>query len=447
MAANPTTDVEEISSDEEVLRLLESFVRSRLGSETTIEGFSRVSTGRSRQNWLFDAVWDHEGTSRREPLIVRRDPLGGLIETDRATEFAMLRALEATPIPTPQALWLDAKGEELGRPCLVMVRIDGTCDYYALNGRSSLIDRVDLARRLCALLVDVHAVDWRDIGLGEHFADPGPAASLVALNEWEAVLQRDQSEPYPELVLGGQWLRSHAPRSPRTVLVHADFKVGNVLLNDDGQIVALLDWELAHLGDPHEDLGWVTQPLRTKEHYINGSWEREELLGYYENVSGHTVDRHAVSWWNAFATYKTAVMQVSGLRAYLEGRSDEHYQPSAPVLNAVLFATMHESSEVGLQSQARELAQRMTTTFDSEAFLAWDTDATMGLLREFSSLSTNDLPNVDGDEAANRHVRGLLVELLGGLPPNELGDLARRTISLHLLDRVARNPALARRKK
>ncbi len=132
---------------------------------------------------------------------------------------------------------------------------------------------------------------------------------------------------------------TNAPVSAETVLVHGDFKVGNVLLDDDDQIVALLDWELAHLGDCHEDLGWVTQPLRTREHFVSGHWERAQLLAHYETVTGRQVDHDAVAWWNVMSCYKTAVMQASGLRSFVEGRSNEPYQPSAAVLTALLDLT------------------------------------------------------------------------------------------------------------
>jgi aminoglycoside phosphotransferase (APT) family kinase protein len=330
-------------SDSAIVERLLRFVTSRLRAEEStdvnvrIEEFRPASTGRSRDNWMFDAVWRRLGAEvwNRETLIARRDPEGGLLETDRAVEFEILQALTKSNLPTPAPRWLDATGEELGRPSLVMLRLPGTCDYYALNGAASLAQRVNLAERLCTLMGNVHAVDWQAIGLGSTLTDPGPWASKAALAEWEAVLRRDQLEPYPELALAAQWLREHAPRSPRTVLVHADFKVGNVL-TEDGNIVALLDWELAHLGDPHEDLGWVTQPLRKREHFIPDAWERRELLEHYQEASGHDVDHDAVLWWNVFAGYKTAVMQASGLRAFVEGRSDDFYQPSAPVLHVLL---------------------------------------------------------------------------------------------------------------
>lgn len=439
-----SVEVGPFADDDAVLSQLEAFVRARLGPATIIEGFSRVTSGRSRQNWLFDAMWLDGAMMRREPLIVRRDPLGGLLDTDRGTEFAVLRALADAPIPTPQARWLDAKGEELGRPSLVMVRIAGSCDYFALNGSAPLPDRISLARRLCSLMVDVHGVDWRDVGLADVLVDPGPQPSLAALEHWEAVLRRDQLEPYPELELGAQWLRGHAPLSPRTALVHGDFKVGNTLLDDEGQIVALLDWELAHLGDPHEDLGWVTQSLRTKEHYIKGSWEREDLLRHYEEVSGHTVDHESVAWWNAMAAYKTAVMQASGLRAFVEGRSPDHYQPSAAVLGAVL----------NVVSAPTAPTPRSAPAGDRNSFLARDTAATEALLEEFggfgaeveSRLGPEPSSRASDAAATNRVVRGRLVELIKAVPPAESGDPARRAITAHLQARTLADPSLVRRK-
>jgi aminoglycoside phosphotransferase (APT) family kinase protein len=143
-------------------------------------------------------------------------------------------------------------------------------------------------------------------------------------------------EPQPELTLAACWLRDHAPRSARTVLVHGDFKAGNVLLDDGGGIVALLDWELAHLGDAMEDLGWVTQPLRTREHLIPGEWERSHLLARYTAAMGSPVDEASVSWWSVFATFKTAVMQCGGLRSFVEGRSNELHWPTEAVLRTLL---------------------------------------------------------------------------------------------------------------
>jgi aminoglycoside phosphotransferase (APT) family kinase protein len=257
------------------------------------------------------------------------------VETDRATEFAVLRALESTPVPAPAARWLDAEGKWFGRPSLVMHREVGACEYYVLSGSRPLEERVGLAQQFCDLLAQVHRADWKRTELVDVFDDKGEGAALAELVHWEGILRRDQLEAYPEIEMAIQWMRATAPLSEATVLVHGDFKPGNVLL-EEGRIVALLDWELAHLGDPMEDLGWVTQPLRRREHIIPGAWEDSELFDRYQSATGFSVHEPSVRWWNVFATFRTAVMQVSGLRSFLEARSDEFYRPTARVLRALL---------------------------------------------------------------------------------------------------------------
>lgn len=325
-------DVTDIDTTESQLS---AFLAEQLGTDAPcIANLQRIGVGRSRENWIFDLV---APTGETEPLILRRDPEGGLVETDRGVEFAVLTALEKCTVPAPHARWLDASGARLGRPSLIMRREQGSCDYGVVNGDRPLNERVALARSFCELLAGVHAIDWADLGLGDVLADPGPDAACAELSQWEQVLRKNQLEAYPELDLALDRLRRSTPTSPRTVLVHADFKPGNILLDDAG-VTALLDWELAHLGDPLEDLGWVTQPLRTREHLIAGSWSAADLVGYYVEVTGHEVDPVALTWWQTFSTFKTAVMQVSGLRAFLDARSDEPFRPHRRVLSTLLAA-------------------------------------------------------------------------------------------------------------
>lgn len=306
-----------------------------------VQRLERMSAGgRSRENWVLDLSWpgrSPHGTGTEE-LILRRDPIGGLVETDRSSEYRLLQALHGSGVPAPAPRWLDAEGRSFSRPTLVMERMPGRSDYHVLNGDRPLQQRVSLARDLCRLLGRVHAFGWRSTGLGESLPDPGEQAARVELERWEQVLRRDQVEAYPEIDLAILWLTERTPSAPERVLVHGDFKPGNVLLDGSG-ITALLDWELAHIGDPMEDLGWMVQPLRRREHLIAGSWERDDLLGLYEQETGRKVDPAGVDWWSAFATLRTAVMQVSGLRSYLDGRSTEPYRPTRKVLRALLDAT------------------------------------------------------------------------------------------------------------
>lgn len=171
---------------------LERFITERLGPRASprVGSVQRIGTGRSRENWLFELSWSDPTGERSESLIARRDPDGGLLETDRATEFAVLQALEGTGVPSRQARWLDADGAMLGKSSLVMVRLTGTCEYYLINGDRPEAERVDIARRFCDLLASVHQVDWRRAGFDQFMVDPGADGARHELSEWQSVLER-----------------------------------------------------------------------------------------------------------------------------------------------------------------------------------------------------------------------------------------------------------------
>lgn len=112
-------------------RLSEFLAAHVADARPRVVGLRRIGIGRSRDNWVFDLVTDRH---RIEALILRTDPVGGLLQTDRRAEFLLLRALETSELPTPRARWLDADGTWFGRPSLIMRRIRGECDYRVLRG-------------------------------------------------------------------------------------------------------------------------------------------------------------------------------------------------------------------------------------------------------------------------------------------------------------------------
>jgi aminoglycoside phosphotransferase (APT) family kinase protein len=297
---------------------LAGWVADELGADVAIGSLRRTSAGFSRENWVFDAAL---GDGRHLALIARRDPVGSVLHTDRRVETAVLRHLADTAVPVPGLRWVDLEGRRLGRPTIVMDLVEGACDGFVLNGPAPLEQRVALAHEMYDRLADIHLVDVGDLDLD----DPGPAAALAAVDHWEAELARVQLEPEPELAFVLGWLRANAPSNAVTTLVHGDFKPGNVLVAD-GRVTAVLDWETAHLGDPHEDLGWVTNPLRQGEHRIPGAWEPDDLLERWALRTGMEVDRDAVRWWQVLANLKLAVIVLSGTHAFVDGRLDRIYQ-------------------------------------------------------------------------------------------------------------------------
>jgi len=331
-------------ADPEVEAGLRRFLHAQLPRATDlhITNLHRVPTGLSRENWPFDARWREDGDTVELALIMRRDPVGSVLETDRLQEFAVLTALEGSAVPAPRAHWVDAEGAWVGRPFIVMERLRGECDYFVLTGgRLQLAEaaRARLARRFCEILAAIHRFDWRAAGLDRVLpgADGGAAA---ALDEWERYLDRQELEPQPELRLIASWLRRRLPERQATVLVHGDFKPGNALI-ENGDVTAMLDWELAHLGDPLEDIGWVTNPVRAAEHLIPGVWERADLYRAYEELTGFQVDEAAVQFWRVFANFKLATIALTGVRNFCEGRSDRVYSGVRPLVRRI-FALMEE---------------------------------------------------------------------------------------------------------
>ena len=318
---------------------LRAFLADQLPDADGLEiaDLRRTSSGFSRENWPFDATWRQAGPDgrrvERAELIMRRDPVGSVLVTDRREEFAVLRALEASPVPAPRARWIDADGSFLERPAVVMDRVAGVCDWFVVNGDRPLEIRRAFARRALELLASIHAVDWRASGLGSVLGEPPPGTgpAEAAIDHWETELRRQQLEPFPELEVVLGWLRANEPAAQTVALVHGDFKPGNMLLADSGvdtrgdeavEIVAMLDWETAHLGDPLEDIGWITNPLRHREHQIPGEWEREQIMRAYAEITGLRVPDADVRFWNVLANFKLAVIVLTGARSFVEGRGD-----------------------------------------------------------------------------------------------------------------------------
>ncbi len=293
--------------------------------DIVLERLSRSAGGLSRENWSLDASWTDAGGRHEHRLMLMRDAAGTLLKTERSREYDVLKALEGSGVAAPAVFWMDADGRFLGAPSLVMARMPGNCDYMVLNGDRPLPERLELAHAFLELLVGIQAVDWRARGLGERLGVPGVSPGKTELGQWEAEYRRVQLEPHPELdyVLG--WLGRTAPQADTVVLVHGDFKPGNALV-EHNRITAKLDWETAHLGDPLEDLGWITNPVRKREHQIPGHWERPQIIAAYRELTGRSVCEADLTWWNVFSCWKLAVVQLTAVNEFVAGRYNRVFQ-------------------------------------------------------------------------------------------------------------------------
>ena len=286
--------------------------------DISLERLSRAAGGLSRENWSLDASWTDANGRHAHPLMLMRDAAGTLLNTERSREFAVLKALEGSAVAAPAVHWMDPDGRFLGAPSLVMARMPGSCDYMVLNGSRPLQERLQLADDFLKLLVAIQAVDWRAQGLGERLGVPEDSPAKAELGHWEVEYRRVQLEPHPELDYVLSWLDRTAPQAEAIVLVHGDFKPGNALI-ENNRITAKLDWETAHLGDPLEDLGWITNPVRKREHQIPGHWERQQIVEAYRQLTGRKVCEADLTWWNVFSCWKLAVIQLTAVSEFVAG--------------------------------------------------------------------------------------------------------------------------------
>ena len=304
---------------------LRAYLAARLPGATDVEitRLERTGGGASRETWLVDAQWTEQGQRVLKPLIIRRDPTASVLETDRRIEFEVLRAARQIPVPVPRMHWLEEDGQWLDRPFMVMERINGVAPPVVLPPTESEETRRTIAAEFVTYLARIHRADWHALGL-EFLGVPasGAAAARAQVENWEREYYRAKLEERPVLATALHWLASHIPLRSEIVLVHADYRAGNVLY-DAGHITAILDWEMAHLGDPMEDLAWAVLQFWTSGGLCQGLLPRDEMIAAYERAGGMPVDAARLFFYEVLGAVKMAVISITGVKSFCEGRNYE----------------------------------------------------------------------------------------------------------------------------
>jgi aminoglycoside phosphotransferase (APT) family kinase protein len=258
-----------------------------------VRNLRRLTGGASRETWAFDAVF---ASGAERPLILRRDPptaarAGGAMRREAAAIEAAARA----GVPVPKVLAHGGDPGALDAPFIVMDFVEGeTVPRRILRSDAYAGVRPRLAERCGEILARVHAIPPEEV---EGLETPDALGQLRgALDSFE--------ESSPALELGMRWLERNRPDAGTARVVHGDFRNGNLMVGPDG-IRAVLDWELVHLGDPMEDLGYLcTRCWRfgVVERPVGGFGDYANLFRGYEKVSGRRVDPELVRWWELFSS-------------------------------------------------------------------------------------------------------------------------------------------------
>jgi len=252
-----------------------------------ISNINRIPGGASRETWAFDARWREAGQEVERGFIVRRDPGASVLETERDVEFGVYQAVAGTGVPVPPVYWLETDPRWLERPFFVMGRVAGETDPRLLMMASPEL-RAEIGRQAVEIMAGIHNLDWRSLGLDFLGVPPSPAhCADLEIDKWEAILEKDRLEPHPILSMGLRWLRRHKPVPPKVALVHADYRTGNFLY-DQHSILGILDWEMVHLGDPMEDVGWFC--IRTwrwaGDEKVEAFWTARSTTGCTSSTAG-----------------------------------------------------------------------------------------------------------------------------------------------------------------
>jgi aminoglycoside phosphotransferase (APT) family kinase protein len=303
-------------------RLSALLQRAHDARSVRIDGLRLLTGGASRQTWSFDAVIDDaSGSTKTLPLVLRRDPRPGTGSMGRELEFALLKAAREADVPAPAVHMMG--DESLGAPSFMMERIEGeTIARRILRDEQYADGRETMAAQLGAILASIHRVPIDAQGLGALPAPPpdrSPAEGEV--DKFEGVYRAIAPNPHPAFELAFRWLRSHLPPAggPRT-LVHGDYRLGNIIVGPEG-VRAVLDWELAHAGDPMEDLGWVcvrSWRFGNDDLPVAGVGTREQMWRAYEAAGGAPVDAERVRFWEAFGNLRWGVICIGQAKAYLD---------------------------------------------------------------------------------------------------------------------------------
>ena len=304
---------------------LESFLRRGGRSEAVVHGLKQLSGGASCRVYAFDL--SAPGRGEPQALVLRLDAVGGGTQGSRLEEHALLAAAARAGVTVPAVHACGTSAEGLGGDFFVMDRVPGEAlARRLLRDERYATARAALPAQLGRELARTHSIDLGDPQLAflAARAPQGPGADRYALAEvarYRGILDAFSSDqPYPLLRLAARQLEQHAPRVARPVLVHGDFRVGNVMFDEAG-LTAVLDWELSHVGDPVEDLGWLcvrTWRFGNDALAAGGLCSREELVRCYEAAGGDAVDPAALAWWELFGNWKWAIicrMQAARHRA------------------------------------------------------------------------------------------------------------------------------------
>lgn len=300
-----------------------ALVRGLAGFES-LDSAQRLTGGASQQTWRLDVVRN----GAPETLCLRRSV--GSVDAGKitpATEARLIQLSGEAGLPVPEVHMLLAPEDQIGEG-FVMAWLEGE----ALGGRITHSRRFEavrpqLAHQCGEILARLHAIDCEASGLCDVLEVASPEQLVRATwQQYQAF-----GSPQPMIDYAARWLLDHLPPAVEPALVHGDFRNGNLMVSEQAGVVGVLDWELAGIGDPVRDLGWVcTNSWRfgRADLTVGGFGSVQDLLAGYESVSGRRVEPDHLRFWVVFGSFWWSVCCLIMAESYRSGENRSVERPA-----------------------------------------------------------------------------------------------------------------------
>ncbi|MFD0805256.1 phosphotransferase family protein [Nocardioides caeni] len=271
-----------------------------------IVGATRLPAGASRQTWLL-------ARTDQAPLVLRLNTPGSIDTEALLREAVLMDVAGRHGVPSPEVIAHGTGPGPLAAGYVLMSYVEGESVPQRILRDPALAGfRDGFADECGRVLARLHAIDPDTVAEAELPTDD-------QLDSWRAVLDAEP-EPHPILSHVAAWLERHRPAPVAPRLVHGDFRLGNLLVSPTGTD-AVLDWELAHLGDPVEDLAWLT--IRAwrfgAEPEVGGCGSVDDLVSSYEREGGGLVDPDRLRWWQVMGCFRWGVICLHQVSRHLSG--------------------------------------------------------------------------------------------------------------------------------
>jgi aminoglycoside phosphotransferase (APT) family kinase protein len=316
-----------VAADTAFTQALETVLAREVDGYRALADCRQLTAGASQETYRIQCETDEGDTSfalrRAVPTLQNTTSEVGSISL--ATEALLFQLAAENAIPAPRVLYVLSEADGLGDGFL-MEWLEGETLGQRIVKVDELAEvRPRLARQCGEILGRIHTIDWQAAGLSEHV----PTVSPETLVDETYAAYRELDVPAPMIDYAWRWLKDNVPTDYRTTLVHGDFRNGNLMVNADG-VNAVLDWELAQIGDPVRDLGWLcvnSWRFGFSDKPVGGFGDVDELLAGYASTSGVEVDPQAILFWQVFGSFWWAMATLQMANSWRRGKTPSLERP------------------------------------------------------------------------------------------------------------------------